>query len=116
MSIDPVTRNACVATPPEGLVDISARPYHVDGTIYLPACEVAAGTSALVSDDAMLVQLEMAATSMIGNRLGMFVRFTPDGARLIARRLLESAAKVETQAAQQAYAAIEAARQNGGAA
>ena len=113
MKPEQITRNACIATPPEGLVDISARAYVADGTIYLPACEVAAGTSTRSEDDAMLVQLEMAAASMIGNRMGMFVRFTPEGARLIARRLLDNATRVEAHVAAQAEAAIEKARKAG---
>lgn len=111
-----VSINTVGVTSGEGLMDSSAVPYQSEGIPFFPACDLMAGTALKPSDGSCLVHMQMAATSPIGNSLGLFVRFTPEGARLFAEKLIENARKVEAQVAEQAAAAIEAARQKGGAA
>ncbi len=110
MKLHRAQSNYCPKTAPDGLVDVSAEPYEANGRVFLPACEIASGTALRDDDQAMMVQLEMSAGTPIGNTLGMFVRFTPDGARLFAQKLIDNAQKVEAHVAKQASAAIEKAR------
>lgn len=91
-------------------------PCVVDGVMLLPVTEMRTGTALIEQRCELSVHLDMVSTSPIGNRLGIYARLTPDAARQTAASLLKQAQLVETHIAQQAAAAIEAARQNGGAA
>lgn len=91
------------------------RPFQIEGATFLPAHAFIVGTVEDGDDKGMLVQVALSTRSMLGNNLGIFLRMTPDGARALSHALLEDAQKVDNHVAAQAAAAIEAARQKGGA-
>lgn len=83
---------------------------------HFPAIEFDVGRALKPASNDLCVQVMMQARSPIGNQLGMFAQMTPEGARVMAASLIEAAKKVEAHIAEQAAAAIEAARKNGPAA
>ena len=93
--------------------DPRAQPYEALGALNFPAMVCRQGT-VTINDDAAFVELTLVARSMLGNDIGVFVRLTPEGARSIAAQLIADAHEVDAVIAEQAAAAIEAARQNGG--
>lgn len=98
---------------PEGLFAVGAEPFELNGTFYFPTTFFQLGTATMEHDDSKLVQLDMVTRSMLGNSIGVFMRMTPEGARELAGHLIANAQKVENHVAQQAAAAIEAARKGG---
>lgn len=93
----------------EGKVATNQAPFTVDGTIFIPASEMAAGIVTR-DDNGKLVQLHLCGETMIGNRLALFVRLTPDGARELANHLIRNAVQVDAYVRDQSNLLIEAAR------
>lgn len=114
MMLDRATASYPEPTDPDGKVQQYARPYECDGVLFLPASGLGCGTAVELHSGDLLVQLDLRTETMVGNTLGMFMRLTPEGARGLARHLIENASKVEAHVAEQATAAIEAARKGGG--
>lgn len=104
-----------VAISPEGKYASGQNPFEMGGIYHFPAMSMSCGITQLASGDRM-VQLLLVCTSPIGNSLGSFLRMTPEGARELAGFLIAQAVQVEAHVAEQARAAIEAARQRGGTA
>lgn len=98
---------------PDGLFATAQSPFEMDSALYFPARFMSLGVCQRSRD--ALVQLSLAAESMLGNNIGTFIRMTPEGARALAAHLIAEAQKVDNHVAAQAAAAIEAARQKGGA-
>lgn len=94
----------------------NTKPMLIGEVPFFPAIEFDVGRSLTLATNDFCVQVMMQARSPIGNQLGLFAQMTSEGARLMANSLIEAAQKVEAHVAQQASAAIEAARKNGGAA
>lgn len=115
MKLDRASADYPPATDGEGMVQQNARPYELDGAVFFPCSGLGCGTAVELASGDLLVQLDMRTNTQAGNTLGIFIRLTPDGAREVARHLIDNAAKVEAHVAQQAAAAIDAARKNGGA-
>lgn len=84
------------------------RPYEANGVLHFPASEIYSGV-AMHGEDA-LVQLQLICPTQAGNKVGAFMRMTPEGARLMAQGLIDNAKKVEAHVAAQAAAAIKKAR------
>lgn len=97
----------------EGHCDPRSAPYEAGGAVLFPAIFCRQGL-AQINGTANFIQLELIAASMVGNNLGVFVRLTPEGARHIAAQLIADAQAVDNLVAEQAAAAIEAARKAGG--
>lgn len=97
-----------------GMFAVGQQPYEVDGVTHFPASQIYTGV--VSRRDGWLVQLHLVVDTMGGNQVASFMRMTPEGARIMAQGLIDNAAKVEAHVAQQAAAAIEAARKTGGAA
>lgn len=91
------------------------RAFQMAGTTFLPAHGFIVGTIEDGDNKGMLIQVALSTRSMLGNHLGIFLRMTPDGARELGNALLQDAQKVDEHVAAQAAAAIEAARNKGGA-
>lgn len=114
MSFDRATASYPAATDSDGMVQQYARPYELDGVAFFPASGMGAGVAECISSNDMLVQLDLRTETLAGNEFGVFMRFTPEGARELAGHLMANAQQVEAHVAQQAAAAIEAARAKGG--
>jgi hypothetical protein len=97
----------------DGLFADCQQPFELGGALFFPAVDVRTRVACLDADGSKLVQLDMLARSMLGNHVGTFLRMTPEGARTIARALIDEAQKVDAHVAEQAAAAIEKARTTG---
>lgn len=110
MSIDRATASYPPATDPDGMVQQYARPYELDGVAFFPAAGLGAGLAECIGSNDLLVQLDLRTATLAGNFFGVFMRFTPEGARELASHLIANAQKVDAHVAAQAAAAIEKAR------
>ncbi|MFN3991212.1 MAG: hypothetical protein ACK4IS_13250 [Erythrobacter sp.] len=95
----------------EGALMACATPQLIDGVPFFPASEMSYGRSLDYASGDMAVSINMWSHTALGNQLGLFVKLTPDAARIMAAALIKQAALVEAHVADQASAAIAAARQ-----
>jgi hypothetical protein len=96
-----------------GMFATGQLPYEADGVVHFPASGIFTGLVA--KHEGVLVQLHLVVDTAAGNQVASFMRMTPEGARIMAQGLIENAQKVEAYVADQAAAAIEAARKGGAA-
>lgn len=94
-----------------GMFAVGQQPYEAEGVVHFPASQIYTGVVSRA--DGWLVQLHLVVPTMAGNEVAAFMRMTPEGARIMAQGLLDNAKKVEAHVAEQAAAAIEAARKGG---
>lgn len=96
----------------ESLIDQTAAPMRVGEVVLLPSTDSRSGRASL--GDRQFIQVEMFLSQKRGGEgMGLFVRFTPEGARMIAADLIETASLIEAEVARTASAAFERARAAG---
>jgi hypothetical protein len=100
-----------VFTPDDLVADQTAEPFILRGKPVFPAVSTEYAHLRKSEADAGFIAVCFATAHG-----GLFVNYTPEGARAAAAALLRLADRVESRAASQASAAIEAARREGGAA
>lgn len=90
------------------LTNTAPQPFSMGGKTMVPAQEAGSGVHA--GDGRKFIGVFLSA-----DQFGLFVDFTPEGARNFAHSILRGADSVEAYFAAEASAGIEAARKSGGA-